>query len=748
MRYLAIDPADWHAGKPVFSTNRPTGVPSMKQALFLLALCVSLTIRTATAQETVPFPVAWESAADSPVSMAFLLEAPAGKTGFIRVAGGHLVRPSGARFRIWGVNLTSRANFPDKQAAPQIAAHLARCGVNCVRLHFLDLFAPSGLLDSARNDSQAFDAGQLDRLDFFVAELKQRGIYTDLNLNVGRRYKPGDAVRDADLLGFGKAATYFNRRLVELQKQYARDLLTHRNPYTGNEYRNEPAVALVELVNENSLVESWFANRLLGQQTRKATGTWLDIPASYEKELTDLYQVWLREHRPPQELAELRKAAGVPGDAAIPRLRPAQFAAAPQKRFHAEAAFYMDIERRYFEEMGRFLREELAVKPLVLGTSDHNHGKSGYPLVASTSLLDVVDGHVYWQHPRYLTDPKTGRTIGFDIPNTPMVNDPLHSTPVQLSRTAVAGKPYTVSEVNHPFPHEYACEGIPILTAYAALHDWDGLFWYTLAHTPLVGDKPPRIGHFDLGPDPMKMTQVAACAPMFLRGDVRGASKTVARSYSTEQVYESLRLPWSEAPYFTPGYPAVLSLIHAARISSLAGPPTGKFEAPSADTIVSDTGELTWSGAAQKQGIVTVQTARSQAIVGFVKANAQATGNLSAQVDTPFCAITLSSLDDRPISDAARLLLTATARVANSGMQWNVKRTSLENWGAPPACIEPVTGTVTLQNLAGATGLAVQPLDAAGHPLGVPLEAKKSTKGWTVPLGQPATTWYEVRVNR
>ena len=140
----------------------------------------------------------------------------------------------------------------------------------------------------------------------------------------------------------------------------------------------------------------------------------------------------------------------------------------------------MDLEQRYFREMARYLREDLGVKPPLAATSDHNHGKSGYPLLASTSQLDIVDGHVYWQHPNYLTDSATGRRKGFEIPNTPMVNDPSHSSVVQLSRTAMAGKPYTVSEVNHPFPNEYACEGIPILAAYAALHDWDGIFWYTL----------------------------------------------------------------------------------------------------------------------------------------------------------------------------------------------------------------------------------------------------------------------------
>ena len=89
-------------------------------------------------------------------------------------------------------------------------------------------------------------------------------------------------------------------------------------------------------------------------------------------------------------------------------------------------------------------------------------------MLASLSKLDIVDGHVYWQHP------------GSPPPvNTPMVNDPLHSTVVQLSRTAFAGKPYTVSETNHPFPNDWASEGIPMLAAYGSFQDWDAIILYT-----------------------------------------------------------------------------------------------------------------------------------------------------------------------------------------------------------------------------------------------------------------------------
>ena len=125
--------------------------------------------------ELKPFAVDWASSPESPASVAFLLDAPAGKGGFVRVADGHLVRSDGTRLRLWGVNVTGRAGLPVKTHAPNIAAHLARCGVNAVRFHFLDQAAPDALIDARRNDTQALDSGQLDRLDYFIAQLKARG---------------------------------------------------------------------------------------------------------------------------------------------------------------------------------------------------------------------------------------------------------------------------------------------------------------------------------------------------------------------------------------------------------------------------------------------------------------------------------------------------------------------------------------------------------------------------------------------
>lgn len=696
-----------------------------------------------------PYSVSWEQLDGSLIDLSFLLDKPAGKTGFITIREGHFAKPDGQRIRFWGVNVSGKGCIPPKEHVPIIAERLARWGINCVRFHFYDRPAPNGIINAARDDTRELDPEQLDRLDYFIAQLKERGIYTDLNLNVARSYKSGDGVRDHEYLGFAKALTYFDPRLLELQREYARQLLTHRNPYTGNEYRHEPAVALIELVNENSLIEAWMTGRLLGTNTRKNPGTWTDITASYAEDLTRLYNQWLEANVPADVRSRIAKEAGVSEGQPIPRLTPDQFSKASPERFHTESRFYMDIERQYFTGMQKFLREELDVKQLIIGNSDHGHHHSGYPIVVGTSLLDVVDGHVYWQHPSYIRDPDTGRNIGFRIPNTPMVVDPQHSTVVQLARTPVAGKPYTVSEVNHPFPHQYACEGIPILAAYAAFQDWDGVFWYTLAHSEIVGIDPRIGGHFDLAFDPVKMCQLPVGALAFLRGDVQTAKKTIHRSYTPEQVRESIRLGNQRdlSPFFTPGFPLAMPLKHGVRVSSFDGPPTASFPDIAENPITSDTGEMSWSVGDDNTGLVVVDSPRWQALVGHCQIARGKPSHLRLQVTNSFCAVTLTSLDEQPIAQANRLLLTACSQVANQGQVWNKERTSLDDWGKSPTVIEPVKGALTLVNMKAAR-ISVQPLDAQGRPLGASFAAQKSDEGWLVSLGNTATTWYLLTVEK
>jgi hypothetical protein len=527
-------------------------------------------------------------------------------------------------------------------------------------------------------------------------------------------------VRDFDKIQWGKGLTLFDPRLIALEKEYAKNLLTHVNPYTGAEYRNESAIAIVELLNENALYLGFRAPT-----------------PYYDEELTGIFNLWLQQKRSPEELKKLRELAGVPEGALIPRLKGPETAAAPQERYATEMAFYMDAESKFYRDMSGYLKKDLGVKCPITGTADHSHTSSPYTMLAALSQLDILDGHVYWQHP------------GSPPPvNTPMVNDPLNSTVVQLSRTAFAGKPYTVSETNHPFPNDWAAEGIPILAAYGSLQDWDAIIMYTFEPKrdpnwkSYVGDP------FDISLDPVRMTEMATGALTFLRGDVHAARETMARTYSKDQVLDSRRLPRTEQPYFTPGFPLALPLQHAVRIQSLDGAPTATLAAAEANPIVSDTKELAWYTSANHTGLVTVETDRTQALIGFIPANAKSLKNLSADIANHFASIVLSSMDAKPLSQSATMLLTAGSRVTNTGLKWNDAHTRTTNQGESPSLIEPVTGTVVLRDIQAAKAVSASALDGAGHAIGEPIQAKKTAAGWVLPIGSPVTTWYVVSVRR
>lgn len=700
--------------------------------------------------------------------MHFLLDRVAGADGFVRIRDGHLVKPDGNRFRCWGVDLggwtPGSALLPPKGSAETYAATLARLGVNCVRLHFLDLLdshesvsgqggaapngqplkeplsnRPEGLIDGHRDDTKSFNAEQLDRLDYLVYQLKTHGIYVDLNLNVGRTYKQGDGVPDHAQIWVAKGMTYFGPELIARQKEYARDLIRHINPYTKTNYADEPAVALVEMVNENSLTEFWMRNWLRGELEPGKPHYQLDLTPHYKALLTAMYNDWLRTNRTPKQIEALHRLSGVASGASVPLLRRGEFRTAPKERFQAEFDFLTHVESAFFADMDRYLRQDLGVKVPIITTNDHTFFISGLPLLRSTSKFEMQDAHAYWQHPAIY-----GRRA------TPMVDDPRHSMVVKLARTAMAGKPFTVSEINEPYPNDYSGEMIPIIASYAAFQDWDGVFFYSF-EPKLNGQWKPTIGDFfDLAQDPVKIAELPLGALIFLRHDIQAAQQTVIRTYSTEDMVESARASAASKPYFTPEFPLSLPLQHGSRIACVDCAPLAKLKGSDEDDILSDTGQLRWHASGDHTGFVTAQSERTEVITGFAKSvlrHSGTTAHLQADIENDFATVAVSSLDGKALSQSDRMMVVATGFARNSGAVWDARHAMLSKWGGAPTEIEPVTGWILLKDLDGAVDVTVTPYDGAGHAMPA-LQARMLEDGWEFAVGMPAATNYLITVKR
>ena len=211
------------------------------------ALAVGALGASAQAQDWVPFIIpeqlpapAWQAQPPAPITP---------RSPRVEVRGAHFYR-GGERVRFFGINCAFGANLPTRAEAPIMAARLAALGINNVRLHHMDTSAyPMGLWRQAACYRE-LDAEALRRLDGLVDALAQRGISVDLNLHVGRDF--------AKALGMpppgtemGKLVSLFVPEFIRLQKNYARTLLERTNTVRGVRYADDPAVALVEITNED-----------------------------------------------------------------------------------------------------------------------------------------------------------------------------------------------------------------------------------------------------------------------------------------------------------------------------------------------------------------------------------------------------------------------------------------------------------------------------------------------------------------
>jgi hypothetical protein len=244
------------------------------------------------------------------------------------------------------------------------------------------------------------------------------------------------------------------------------------------------------------------------------------------------------------------------------------------------------------------------------------------------------------------------------------------------------------------------------------------------------------------------MANMAACAAMFHRHDIRAAEKTVVRTYSEEQILESLRMDRSERPFFTPGFARTTPLEHATRWAPAGAAQPSPFPPAASPPVRSDTGELAWMGYDNQRGLVTIDTPRTQALVGFVADHDVSLQNFSAEIENRFCAVYCTSLDGKPLAASSRLLLVAAARATNRAFRWNDDRQTIADWGQRPVVIEPVVGTVSLNGLESPQAVRVTPLTAAGSPLAKEVTVRLDQQSCSIRLGEPPATWYLVEIHR
>lgn len=507
-----------------------------------------------------------------------LLDAPAGKHGFVEPKKGHLYFEDGTRARFLGFNVAARSNTPDHETADKMAERFASMGVNIIRLHAAD--APVGeepgswssctdapLLDYASGTSRKFNPEGLDRFDYFAAKLKEKGIYLHIDLIVAREFQEMD---EADYPGKGpscmKRYYMYNERMIRLQKEYAKELLCHVNPYTGLALIDDPAVVTIQLNNEESAIKGNMGTdagedmKPYREEVQKRFNEFL-LMKYYTRER--LKEAWtndgccaLGEEEDPAE----GTVRGIEGSFYQPVNDPAgQWDAAEGPARYADfMEFGIYMNRKFYQDMKDYIRSLGAKVPIV--TSNLIAGAAD---VYGHMDGDLMENNCYFNHPLL---PVQGNIYLVAGPMEYVSVNPLTmqkgagammTTLLSLGAVAVVnGKPFMLSEWNEYGLHPFHSTAFVQTVAYACLNDWDGLILYN-HHTSEKWDDQPAdeiLNVFDAYNDPAVACQWGFMASVFLKGLVSVAKRCVDVVY-TQNDLKTLPLfhsmPMTFFPYIT-----------------------------------------------------------------------------------------------------------------------------------------------------------------------------------------------------
>ena len=586
-----------------------------------------------------------------------LQDAPAGKYGWLKNAGGHFEfegKP-GVHQRFYGVNLCFSASFPDQALADELVTRLVRLGYNTVRIHHYENW--DGVIKGSK-DRLTFNDEWTKRLDYLLFRAMEKGIYVTTDLFTSRPVMWRDVGIDRD----GQVPQQVYKNLIgvhapafENWKTFSRNLLTHVNPYTGRAYKDEPGLPLISLINEGHLTWCWDAIKK-------------------EAPMKAAWKKWLAAKR----AADPAFAKGVSDDAEK----------VPAWNNAALIAFMADVEDDLSRRQREFLRA-LGVKALL---TSQNCGGHYTPLMAMREArYDYVDDHFYVDHPQFIA---RSWSLPSRCPNTNPVFSK-HLPPVACAYTRMPSKPFCITEWNFSGPGMFRGVGGIMTGAMGALQDWDGLWRFAYSHSDdNLRDRRGVPGYFDVGSDPLGQASDRASVCLFLRGDMAPLADKLALTVTPDTFMPADGKPtgvvpkWRDAAWQTQVGTAVAPAPAGVKTFNL-GEQLAKDAAP---VPLAPNAALAFDRTVGSFRIDTPRTAG-----GFTPKGALAAGPISFDVGDVAATVWASSLDGKPIAQSARILVTHLTDVQADGNIYADKaKTTLLRWGSYPPVVHNGSAEVSL----------------------------------------------------
>jgi len=678
------------------------------------------------------------------LDLRHLNEKTAGESGFLKVT------PDGRGFalgndkpvRLWAVGSdVYRKASPEDMA--RHARFLAKIGVNMVRIHCQ---LNPGAKGSKLTD---VDEKEVDRIRQFVAALKKEGIY----VTISPYWATPRDVTNWGIEGLnGQAALwgllFFDEKLQEGYKAWARALYEPNNPHTGMPLAKDPAVGIIQVQNEDSLL-FWTTQGMppaLQERFGKKFGEWLikkygsldkaseaweatkHDKDDFAKGKVGLFNVW--------QMTQERKGG-------------------LDRRINDECQFYADTQRRFYASMVDFYRKELGCKQLLNAsnwvTADavklNDAERWSYAAMDVIAVNKYTGGVHVGANNGWRIDP------GHHFTNQSCLLDP-RGLPTNLKQ--VVGHPMVVTESTWVHPEGYQSEGPFLIAAYQSLTGVAGYYWFSA--TTSEYDLDPCLRFLNLNGQhplfkwscstPCLMGQFPAAALVYRQGYLRQGTPAVHEERPLADIWQRKVPLIAEDRSFDPnryqGTQGEKSNVKggANPLAFLVGPVEVKYGGEASKTVVADlakyidadkklvtsiTGEIRLD---YGTGLCTMDAPRAQGASGFLnKAGAVKLTDVTIASSNEYATVFVVALDNQPLAASRKILVQTGTTARLTG--WKTKPAQFKGdgnkmldgfeivaTGKPPWCIVDTDVTLSLKNpnIKGATlldtsGYAVKAID-------------------------------------
>jgi hypothetical protein len=626
--------------------------------------------------------------AEALLDLRGLNEKVGGEHGFVTRSkdGNDFAFSDGTPIRFWAVNDSAF----DKDLARH-ARFLAKRGVNMVRVH--------GNITPTNSELMSIDLKERDQLWREVAAMKREGIYVTYSPYWAGPSRVRPAMGILEMGGAGNwGLLFFDHKLQAAYKEWLRQVFTEKNPYTGIPLAQDPALAIIQIQNEDSLL-FWTSQAIKGTARKelrrqfgefvakkygsleKAKTAWAGAAPSADQDAPDdfangeaaLYIVW-----------QLTQHGGNEGQ---------------QRRCADQMQFFTETMRGFNQMIGDYLKKELGCKQLV------NAGN--WRTADNATMLDAER----WSYAanevmavnRYYDGVHEGKNNGWAIVNGDRFTDEsvlLRPREFPLALKQVEGFPILVTESSWVPPLGYQSEGPFLVAAYQSLTGIDAFYWFATGEEDWrqpgsANGFMPSEGKWVCA-TPMLMGQWPAAALMYRRSYVRQGEPMVVEQRSLEDLWNRRMPIIAEDPGYDPNRdrerlsPQSNIKNGVNPLAYFVGPVRVKYEANASQSRVSELGsyvqedkKLVRSNTGQLQldygnGVCTLNAPKAQGATGFLKKGSPLKlADVELQCGNDYASILAVAMDDKPLRESEKILVQVGTTERPAG--WETKPVPIKN---------------------------------------------------------------------